>query len=141
MKIQEELIVGTEKFMISLWDKFDEIMKEENYELIINTDEPNLPRGTISFKNNDKYVPIISLNIWGDTQLSIFVQNRNGNAVIDGNTVLINSLKFTKEDKKEDVEKRFNDMVNSTLKKYKKYNKENRLEFDIDKEDIKRIEW
>lgn len=141
MDITKNLIVGTEEFMISLWDKFDEIMDKEGYELIINTDNPSLTRGTICFNSKDKYIPIISLHLWNDTQLSIFVEDRNGNAVITGNTVLINSLKFTKEDIKEDIEKRFENMIDYTLERYKNYNKQNRLDFDVDEKDIERIEW
>ena len=137
----ENLIVGTEDFVISLWDKFDEIMKKEKYELFVNTDEPNIPRGTICFNSKDKYAPIIALNVWENMHVSIFVQNRNGNACIDGNTVSINALKFTKEDVKEDVEKRFNDMITCVLEKYKIYNEQNRLDLNVDKNNIERIDW
>lgn len=138
--MKKEELVGTEEFMIKLWDKFDERMEKEGYELWVNTDEPNIPRGTKCFKE-DKYVAIIDLNVWEDTRLSIFISNRNGNAILDGNTVEINSLKFKSEDKAEDVEKRFDDMLDNVLSTYKQYNKQNRLEFGVDDDEIKRINW
>lgn len=137
----KELKVGTEEFMISLWDKFDEIMRNEGYNLIVNTDTTSIPRGTICFSEKDKYVPIILLNIWEDTELSVFIQDRNGNAIITGNTVVIYKFSFSENDDKDYIEKRFNQLIDYVLKEYKKYNKQNRLDFDIDKDELKRIVW
>lgn len=127
--------------MISLWDRFDEIMGKEGYRLLVNTNDPDIPRGTTCFKDEDKYIPIISLYTWKDTELSIFVKDRNGNGVITGNTVSINSLKITEKDEKNDIEKRFDNMIKSILGKYSKYNKKNRLDFDVDEDEDERIEW
>ena len=116
-------------------------MKNEGYNLIVNTDEPNLTRGTTHFNNEDIYVPIISFNVWEDTACSIFIDNRNGNIVIDGNTIEIDALRFKKDNIKEYIEKRFNEMIKSVLEKYKKFNKENRLDSIINDRKIKRVEW
>ena len=48
---------------IALWDKFDAIMSERGFNIIVHDDE-SLGRGSIAFKD-DKFVPLFNLHVWG----------------------------------------------------------------------------
>lgn len=126
------------------WDRFLDIAESYGYSCINHNDHA-MGTGSILFKS-DKFVPIIQLCIWQelktkgkvveDGSISIHVEDRNGNSVLDGPTCAIHCLKDCP-----DLEEKFEKMCSYVFEKYSKYSKQNRLDFVFNELPEERIEW
>ena len=57
-----------------LWELFNKRMKKNGYAVSVH-DNCAQGRGSIAYRNHDKWIPTIALHIWSDC-LSIHVKNR-----------------------------------------------------------------
>jgi hypothetical protein len=126
-----------EKNEIKLWDRFDEIAKEFGYEISTHNNSTQ-GRGTYSFKS-DKFVPMINIHLWHDS-ISIFIEDRNGNSILHGETCEICNLKY-QEDSFEEITIRFEKMCNYVFNKYKVFSKDNRLDFIFNEMKMERVNF
>jgi hypothetical protein len=124
--------------MVKCWNCFNEMMDSLGYRVFTNSYGkdycPSLPLGSRCSKN-DKYVPIIQLTVHPlESSLWLLVTDRNGNAFLDGNTVAIYEVDCSKPE----FEKAFDKMLKDTIEKFGGYCKENKLQFDVDEQEIER---
>ncbi|MDF2880255.1 MAG: hypothetical protein K0R54_812 [Clostridiaceae bacterium] len=115
-----------------LWDKFDKKLEELGFFIDVSQG-----RGTLAFNNKDTFVPIIKLLYWyrnlekiqyDKGYFSIHVEDRNGNKILNGNTVAVYILDITTEEDFDKIEARFDNMLEEVINNYSKYCKENRLD-------------
>jgi len=117
------------------WNSIGKIGKKYGYNELVHNGF-SLSHGSTFYKaDKDKFAPIITFNIWGN-EVSIHVQDRNGNTILTGETVAIHILKNCK-----DFEKKFNQMCGYVFDKYSKYSKQNRLDFAFNELQEERILW
>ncbi len=124
------------EFIFDLWNRnmstFDSI--DDTYEFYQNTDPETEGYGFKFIGKKDKFQPIISIHLFREGgpkgSISIFVNNRNGNDIIMGNTIAIYSMKYEykenlteKELKK--LDDRYKEMVKYAIEKWSKYDKSN----------------
>ena len=95
-------------------------------------DDPSLGFGAIADNSKDKFIPIFKLYNWISPEShSIFVEDRNGNALLEGDTAAIYSLDIDENWTQEEIEKSFKIMLEDVYSKYGKYSKSNRLDFSF----------
>lgn len=88
--------------------------------------------GATAFDKKDRFIPIFKLyNLLSSESYSIFVEDRNGNPLLKGNTAAIYSLDINENWTEEEIEKKFKIMLKDVYSKYGKYNKSNRLDFSF----------
>lgn len=114
---------------MKIWDEFDNFMSEHGYRVVSHNDQ-YMGRGTTACKD-DKFVPVFNLHVWGGTIVenfvSIHIEDRNGNSILDGPMVAIYSMSDTGDSKKNSLV--FSKMLNDAYEKYGGYSKSNRLDF------------
>jgi len=118
---------------VDLWNIFNKKMDAAGYTVSVTQDIPGMPDGSTCFINKDKWIPIIKLCIFGN-DISIHVENRCGNSILNGTTVAIYKL-TTKE--AENLEK----MMNYTIEKWNNYNKSNPYIFTSGEDEIERKDF
>lgn len=119
--------------VFDMWDLFDSIMQEYGYTISIRNDAA-LGRGSLAYKNSDKWIPTITLHVWG-SELSIHVQNRCGNSILNvGATIAI--YKYHGTDMKE-----FEGMVEYAVAKWGEYNKSKTYIFTEGEDKEDRLEF
>lgn len=121
--------MGRKDMAIALWDKFDEIMSERGFKLIVHNNASQ-GRGSVAFKD-DKFAPVFGFHVWGgpikEDIISLHVEDRNGNFSLDGPTAAIYSLNNTGDFDKN--LKLLTMMVDDCLEAFGSYSKESRLDF------------
>ena len=141
-----------------LWDKFNDIARKYGYD-VITYDNNMQGKGTTTYQK-DPYVPMICLSITNEikregeivifSSLDIFVKDRNGASVLDGDWCAVYrlpegenkcnpiTLSF-KEVHTKDFEKKFLEMCEYAFVKWSGYSKINRLDFKYNNFEIERI--
>ena len=125
-----------EKKLIKAWKYVDKYAKEKGFGYWDHNNEYQRAGATITTISNDKFVPIFNLNIWWGQGLSIHVEDRNGNDILDGPTCAVHILNDCK-----DFEKKLEKMCDYVFGKYSQYSRENRLDFRFNNLTQERIEW
>lgn len=127
-------------------DVFDEL--DDTYQFISNYDTASQGDGFEFVGTRDKFQPIIKVIIFSFNKkidISIVVNNRNGNSIIYGDTVARYSMKaeykekMTEEEIKE-LDKRYRKMAKQAIEKWSKFNKENQIGYK-EREDEEREEF
>lgn len=112
-----------------LWNVFNDFMAERGFHVLPH-DDYYTGRGSVASKD-DRFAPIFNLHVWGgeiaDNFLSILIEDRNGCAILDGETVAIYSMPDTGDREKNLLI--FSKMVNDAYDRYGGYSKANRLDF------------
>ena len=117
-----------------LWELFNKRMQKNGYSVSVH-DNYAQGKGSIAFKNDDKWIPTIALHVWPDC-LNIHVKNRCGSSVLnEGATLAIYSLKGSYS------AKRFNLMVSYAISKWGNYGKRNPLIFTAGEDREERLEF
>lgn len=102
------------------WDYFDDRIEKSGYRAIVHSDR-FMGNVTVACKD-DRYVPIISFRVFLEGKnkyiYSICVEDRNGNAILDGKT--IGYFRFS-EYTRENLEK----AINFVLETFGCYNEDN----------------
>ena len=93
--------------------------------------------------DEDRFKPIFTIHAWPtvspeDYEISLFVQDRNGNSIITGETAAIYDIKSVHS---EDFIQRVIEMANAAFDKYAVYSKENRLDFAFNGYETERREF
>lgn len=123
-----------EDILIEMWDLFDSIVQKNGYTIQIH-DGDSLGRGTIAFKNTDKWIPTLRLNVWGNNEVSIHVKNRCGSSILnEGATIAIYQYDGT------DI-KVFENMLQYAINKWGKYNKQNPFIFTAGEDKEERLRF
>jgi len=126
-------------------DVFDEL--DDTYQFISN-DIASEGHGFEFVGRKDKFQPIIKVIIFSFNKkidISIIVNNRNGNSIIYGDTVARYSMKaeykenMTEEEIKE-FDKRYRKMAKQAIEKWSKFNKENQIGYK-EREDEEKEEF
>ncbi|WP_304683111.1 hypothetical protein [uncultured Clostridium sp.] len=137
-----------EKAMQFLCDVCNRCMNEfdvldENYEFWDNSDPVNQGYGFSFFGKKDKFMPIIAVRYSGfpEASITVFIENRNGNDIINGNYVALYTIKIDyKENMSEqeikEVDDRYRKMIRYSIEKWSKYNKENQIGYIEEEERI-----
>ena len=86
-----------EKSQVEIWEEFDRHMNEHGYHVHSHNDS-YMGCGSVAFQD-DRFAPIFSLHVWGgniaENFVSIHVEDRNGNPILDGPTAAIYSMSDT----------------------------------------------
>lgn len=114
---------------IEVWNEFDNFMAERGYRVLSHNDH-NMGRGSVACKD-DRFAPIFNLHVWGgeiaDNFVSIHIEDRNGSAILHGDTAAIYSMVDTGDKEKNLLV--FSKMVTDAYEKYGGFSKSNRLDF------------
>lgn len=112
-------------------DIFYDFMTENGYSVHFHRDEDikYMGYGGMAVKE-DKFAPFFSLsgNIY-PRSFSVFVEDRNGNFILTGETAAIYSISASPESNIKELKDKFKILLNDIYNKYKVYSKENRLDF------------
>lgn len=121
-------------------DEFDVL--DDFYEFWDNADPAMQGYGFKFFGKNDRFMPIIDVSYSGipEPQITIFIENRNGNEIINGNYIALYTMKVDyKENMSEqaikEVDDRYRKMIKYSIEKWSKYNKENPMGYIEDEEE------
>ena len=123
------------KKLSKAWKYVEKFAKERGYECWSHNSVSQGAGATI-YKDEDRFIPIMSLNIWWGEGVSIHVEDRNGNAILDGECCAVHILNSCK-----DFEDRLEKMCAYVFDKYSKYSRENRLDYVFNNLKEERIEW
>ncbi len=122
---------------------FETFMREKGYRVTINEGDSiqYLGHGGNAIKE-DKFAVFFELvsNIY-PRSFSIFVEDRNGNSIITGETSAIYSIKPDDNVDIKELAIRFKILLNDIYNKYKDYSKENRLEFSYNELEMERKDY
>ena len=122
---------------------FCDFMEEKGFSTF-TFDDIDLGLGASASNDKDDFVPIFEFQNYPYPEShTIFVEDRNGNSILSGNTVAIYSLNIAENmdySEKEMLEK-FKIMLESVYEKYGFYNKTNRLDFAFNEMKIERKEF
>lgn len=119
-----------------IWEIFNDKANEFGYTIRTYNDSI-MGIGTTAFQQEDKYIPIILFKI-GYKEVSIMVQDRNGDAILMGDLCACYKLKDVDS---EDYEQKFAEMCDYAINKWSKYSKDNRLDFVFNNLEQERIDW
>lgn len=122
---------------------FFDFMIEKGYKVTINEGESikYIGYGGDAIKE-DKFAVFFRLvsNIY-PRSFSIFVEDRNGNSIITGETAAIYSIGSDDNADMKELEVKFKILLNDIYNKYKDYSKENRLEFTYNGLEMERKDY
>lgn len=125
-------------------DIFYDFMSNNGYIVSIYNDDESiryLGHGGDATKD-DKFAVIFALSEqFYPRNFSIFVKDRNGNSVIDGETVATYSIELKQEIANDELTNKFKVLLNDVYKKYKVYSKENRLDFVYNELEVERRDY
>ena len=131
---------------VELWDRFDKVMAEKG--CMVSSTNDSQSGWTSKAYTDDQFVPIIKfINWFRNVELlhggfvSIFVEDRKGNSILMGDTVVIYSVDIDENDTDEDIKKRFEKMLDDVINKYGSYCRENRLDFVYNKMATERVNY
>ena len=127
-------------------DEFDII--DDSYGFWDNSDPSLEGYGFKFYGKKDNFQPTIRVRCDLDEKqpsISIFVENRNGNVVINGNIVAIYSMKIDyrenmKEEELKEIDEKYRKMIKHTLDKWTCYDKQNQLGY-VEEDDEEREEF
>ena len=120
---------------------FCDFMKEKGFSTWEH-DDKDLGFGVIASNSNDKFIPIFELHNWHYPEShSIFVEDRNGNSILTGDTVAIYSMDIDENWTENDILDKFKIMLEDVYSKYGKYDKNNRLDFVFNEMQMERKEF
>lgn len=123
-------------------DKLSEIfmdyMSDRNFSVSHHNDKYSGNGVTASHKE-DKFVPIFKLvNQPYPKSFSIFVDDRNGNTILYGDTAAIYSIRAEENMSENEIIETFEKMLDDVYDKYGIYNKKNRLDFTFNELEMER---
>lgn len=112
-----------------LWNDFIDFMHERGYSVLSHDDE-FMGCGSVASKE-DRFAPIFNLHVWGgeiaENFISIHVEDRNGSAILTGDTAAIYSMVDIGDHQKNLLV--FTKMLDDAYEKYGVYSRSNRLDF------------
>lgn len=115
---------------------FYDYMKEKGFE-VSNYDNGVIGYGVIAYNDKDRFIPIFNLYNWLDPEVhSIYIEDRNGNPMVSGNVVAIYSLELDEKWNENEILNKFKMIIEEAYEKYKNYNKDNKLEFNVNKMEL-----
>lgn len=127
-------MINREKFLEQegiIEEVFFNFMSEKNYDVRINDGDSikYLGYGGNAVKDDTFAVLFKLVNFPYPRSFSVFVEDRNGNLVLTGETAAIYSIEADDNIDNKELVNKFKILLNDVYNKYKDYSKENRLDF------------
>lgn len=127
-----------------IWNLFDTYAENNNYNIIVHNDH-HMGRGSLAYKGDDSFKPIITLHLFGipgiNYDFGIIVSDRNGNSILTGETCAVYTLNAPAESEYNELEERFGKILDYVFKKYEPYSKENRLDYVFNGLELERVNF